>query len=160
MLKKCITVGVVTAAFLLCFCDKGDADDIRILFPGPGFEKGWSWHTMPAELPFVKLEQCAENNGIKLVDIEKAARVDYFFGNSEDSIFSVIMCKMKNDSIAEAHAGGFHEGGKYRRFANGSYIILMETEHPTMHMQTAMDTVASIITDHIASRVNTAEQQE
>jgi len=162
MIKNRFLLSVIVFVAVFTFCDKGDKYDLRTLFPGPGFEKGWSWIDMPVEYNHEQITAGkAGDKALKFRDeIEKVGKAVYIWGSHIDSSFSVIIYKVKNDSIAKVLSDSVAFGETKFNFGddnehtilslvNKQYIIVIKPRSKSKHIMSAIKIVAEKINGNI-----------
>ena len=94
------------AVILVLLCAACDSDEKRIeqVFPGPGFEKGWSWKGMPEIIqPDDLADVYPEEAGIYMNQgLEETARVVYFWGSPEDTSFTATVFDLGSEENSAA----------------------------------------------------------
>src|SRR4030042_4975524 len=84
---------------LACVCDPG-LKGLDQLFPGPGFEKGWSWQGVPRHFTVQNLYEYIDGEAelYYAYGFRELATLTYFWKNPEDTFFTVNVYDM-GDSL-------------------------------------------------------------
>ena len=150
---------LIPFAMLLCLiaCDSGQKG-LSQLFPGPGFQKGWSWYGLPQKISKEKILEITDISGDLFLHygFQQGAACTYFFGRKDQMAFTVMVMKMGNplnafgiytqqrgvQSKADTIGTEAFISDSMIRFSQGSYYVELRTEHPSDDLAKAMFTVA------------------
>ncbi|MCD6117849.1 hypothetical protein J7K93_12600 [bacterium] len=162
MTRNRILFVIIALASVSLFCDKGDKNDLRTLFPGPGFEKGWSWDNMPVEYKHSEIAagRAGEIEQRLSAKIDKMGKAVYCWGSNIDSSFTVTIYKSGNDSIAEMLSDSILIDNpeynikdsseiKIYSFLNKQYLVIINTASKTEHIMSAVKTVADKLNENL-----------
>ena len=90
--------------FILCAACDTSKKRIEQIFPGPGFEKGWSWKGMPKTVKPEQLENSFQKESRIFTDrgLKEMAYVTYFWGSPKDTSFTVNIFNMGSEENSQA----------------------------------------------------------
>ncbi|RKY77284.1 hypothetical protein DRQ07_08970 [candidate division KSB1 bacterium] len=160
MKRKYIVLLVSVSALVFLFCDKGDKSDLRTFFPGPGFEKGWSWYGLPELYSGEKIKNDESLKKFGFAEnLKEAAKSTYFWGNADDSSFTVYLFKVASDSLSKVFADLLENKKRIPEFEQkkdikfwfyeNKYIVIFETEADSPHIIKAI----KIVTEKIKKKI-------
>jgi len=139
-----------------CFCEK-PVTGVLALFPGPGFEKGWSWYGMPETVERDSLAEqfFARCYSGKTPSFRQLGNAVYYRGSVKDTAFTVIIGELSPSYDADpALQAGFSvnadsTGSNEICFIEGSYAVYLRSNNESSRIQKAMRTVAVLIAERI-----------
>ena len=151
--------------FIILFaCDPGEKG-LDQLFPGPGFEKGWSWHGMPKHHFSENLYEIINGEAELYLTFgfKELARLTYFWGTPEDTFFTVDIYDMQKSVNASAIYNGFkHPSHQFEdigveimissynmKFHKGPYFVNINGSDDSEKMFRGMKTVSEKIVEYI-----------
>jgi len=157
---------IVLLLILFSFCDTGKKTIIQ-LFPGPGFEKGWSWKDMPelGETEYLNNYLGEEAELYKAHGFKKMGTTTYFWGHVKDTSFVVDIYDMEtaqnsfnifshwrqSDSvIIEIGDEGIVTDTEIR-FYSKHFVIRLTANVSSAKTRTAMEVIARQIPDRIVN---------
>ncbi|MBN1894165.1 hypothetical protein JW906_06705 [bacterium] len=147
-------------------CDTG-LPGLDQLFPGPGFEKGWSWHGMPRHFTVQNLYEYINGEAelYHAYGFRELATLTYFWKHPEDTFFTVNIYDM-GDSL---NAFGIYSNYRYPgtpvekigvealvsefgiKFFKGPYFVDVACGDMSRKNRLAAKTVAIQLADRIAA---------
>ncbi len=158
------SIALILILFLLFSCESPEKG-LDQLFPGPGFEKGWSWEGMPKHYsPDTLYEYINGEAELYLTyGFKELAMLNYFYGDSEDSAFVVEIYEMGSAVNAFGLYSNYRRPGyQYSqigteavvsnysiRFLQGRYVVDLKAADDSDHIRQAMRMVAIKLSDRI-----------
>jgi hypothetical protein len=150
--------------FIYIGCDSGEPG-LSQLFPGPGFQKGWSWYGFPQKISREEIAELTDSSAglFQEYGFENSAACTYFFGRKKEKAFTVMIMKMK-DSLSAFGIYTRLRGVQSRvdtigteafrtdsliRFCQGAYYIELKTDRPAEDVTEAMRGVANSLEKRI-----------
>jgi len=149
---------------LFLFCEKPQSG-LDQLFPGPGFEKGWSWFKMVVHYNPDNLYEYIDGEAELYLsyDFKELATLTYFWGNVDDTSFVVDIYDMGTP----LSAFGLYSNYRYPdynyekigteavvsdfsiKFYQGKYVVELKAGAASNKIKNAMLTVAKKISERI-----------
>ena len=151
--------------FVLIFsCDNAEKG-LDQLFPGPGFEKGWSWHGMPKHYSPENLIETIDGRAELCLSygFRELAALTYFWGSVDDTSFTVNIYDMGTPlngfglySNYQQQKYEYEEIGTEAvisdfelRFYQGKYVVEIKAGDDSKKVGAAIRTVARKISERI-----------
>jgi len=153
-------------AMLICVsaCEKSQTGLDR-LFPGPGFEKGWSWDGMPTHYTPDNLYEYIDGEAELYLTygFRELATQTYFWGSADDTSFVVDIYDMGSPLNGFGLFSNYRQPGYHYesigteaivsdyglRFFQGRYVVEIKTGNISDRLNKAVRTVAERISERI-----------
>lgn len=163
MFRRYLALIVLSLLFSF-YCDKQDIG-LDGIFPGPGFEHGWSWLGMPVHYTPDNLYEYIDGEAELYLayDFVEMATLTYFWGDEEDTSFVVDIYDMGTPLNGFGLHSCYRQPG-YRfeeigteavvsdymiRFYQGRYVVEIAWENTSKRMTDAVRTVARKVSERI-----------
>ncbi len=163
MIRKIFYFSFVSIILFLS-CEKPQTG-LDQLFPGPGFEKGWSWFKMPVHYNPDNLYEYIDGEAELYLsyDFKELATLTYFWGNVDDTSFVVDIYDMGTP----LSAFGLYSNYRYPdynyekigteatvsdfsiKFYQGKYVVELKAGAASNKIKNAMRTVAQKVSERI-----------
>jgi hypothetical protein len=155
---------IFLSLFIVFSCDKQHAG-LDGIFPGPGFEHGWSWLGMPTHYTPDDLYEYIDGEAELYLayDFVEMATLTYFWGDAEDTSFVVDIYDMGTSLNGFGLYSSYRQPG-YRfeeigteavvsdymiRFYQGRYVVEIRWENTSKRVTDAVRTVARQVSERI-----------
>ena len=163
MFRKLSLIGL---ALLICVsaCEKSQTGLDR-LFPGPGFEKGWSWDGMPKHYTPDNLYEYINGEAELYLTygFRELATLTYFWGSADETSFVVDIYDMGSSLNGFGLFSNYRQPGYHYesigteaivsdyglRFFRGRYVVEIKTGDISDRLNKAVRTVAERISERI-----------
>lgn len=158
------TVFCLFIFIILLACDTGQ-NGLDQFFPGPGFEKGWSWQGKPKHYNPENLYNYIDGEAelYHAYGFQECATLTYFWGNPEDTSFVVDIYDMGTPINAFGLYSIYrHPGYQYEaigveavvssfgiKYYQGPYVVELKAGDSSEKTQQAMNTVAKKLSERI-----------